>query len=503
MPKTATAAPLQHALFPSQSPRVSASPVSGRSALWMGLFFPRLSLEALDADVDTRPRAVIEEVRGKPIIHAASQPAREMGVETGMTLTAAYALCPELNTEQRDHSAEQACLTDLADGAVQYSSMVSLEPQALLLEIGASLKLFGGLQALWTRVDGDLRQQPYCVEIAVAPTPQAALLLARCGMKASITENAALRAVLGKLPLAVLPLTDKQATLLGKMGLRKLRDLWRLPSEGLIKRLGLEFIDYLDRLLGSKPEVRLPHKSAPQFFASWSFPLETDNMTFIIHGIEQLLPPLVNFMRLRELALNRLQLIFYHPDKEASRLELGTRQLCRDEAHLSTLIRERLNQEKLSAPVLELALDASEFHPAVIGNQSLFAPGAEQDTAWQQVLDQLQTRLGEQAICHLQLPDEHRPEYAWAYGPTHHAAPKTDVALAKKRPLWLLSQPQRLGCSLKGVELTSEQERIEGGWWDGFDIRRDYYRARDHNGRRLWLFRNLSDGEWYLHGLFG
>jgi protein ImuB len=149
-----------------------------------------------------------------------------------------------------------------------------------------------------------------------------------------------------------------------------------------------------------------------------------------------------------------------------------------------------------------LALDASEFHPAVINNQSLFGPGAEEDTAWQQVLDQLQTRLGEEAVCYLQLPDEHRPEYAWAYGPTQHAGAKTD-GLLKRRPLWLLSQPQRLRSPLKGVTLTSEKERIEGGWWDGFDIRRDYYRARDHNGRHLWLFRNLQDGEWYLQGLFG
>ncbi|MCG8081944.1 MAG: DNA polymerase Y family protein, partial [Candidatus Thiodiazotropha taylori] len=80
--------------------------------------------------------------------------------------------------------------------------------------------------------------------------------------------------------------------------------------------------------------------------------------------------------------------------------------------------------------------------------------------------------------------------------------PKTH-GLLKRRPLWLMSQPQRLGSGLKEIQLTSEMERIEGGWWDGFDIRRDYYRARDRHGRRLWLFRNLQDGEWYLQGLFG
>ncbi|MCG7939433.1 MAG: DNA polymerase Y family protein [Candidatus Thiodiazotropha lotti] len=502
MSESAAAAPLQHTLFPSQSPQAPKPSATGRSSLWMSLFFPRLSLEVLDADVDARPWAVIDEAHGKQIIHAASQPARKKGVETGIALTAAYALCPELATEQRDLPAEQARLTDLADEAMQYSSMVSLEPQALLLEVGASLKLFGGLQALHARVAGDLRQQPYRVEIAVAPSPQAALLLARCGMQACITESAALRAELGKLPLAVLPVSEKQASLLVRMGLRELRDLWRLPRAGLIKRLGLEFIDYLDRLLCDKPELRLSHKSAPIFSASWHFPQETENLTFILYGIEQLLPRLVHFMRLRELALNRLQVIFYHADKETSCLHLGTRQLCRDETHLSTLIRERFNQEKLSAPVLELVLLAAEFHPAAIGNQALFAPGEEQDTDWQQVLDQLQTRLGEEAVCHLQLRDEHRPEYAWAYTLTDHAEPQTH-GLLKRRPLWLLSQPQRLGSRLKEIQLTSESERIEGGWWDGFDIRRDYYQARDRHGRRLWLFRNLQDGAWYLQGLFG
>ncbi len=502
MAKTTAAVPLQHSLFQAQPLAVSSAPANRRTALWTCLFFSRLSLEVLQAEVDVLPWAVVDEVHGKQTIHAVSQPARTMGVQAGMALTAAYALCPELETERRDMAAEQACLSDLADRAGEYSSMVSLEPQALLLEIGASLKLFGGLQTLRRRMERELREQPHAMDIAIAPTPQAALLLARCGIESCVDESTALRAVLGNLPLASLPVTDKQAALLGKMGLRKLRDLWRLPRGGLIKRLGPAFIDYLDRLLGDAPEIRRLHRSAPVFSASWSFPRETENMTFILYAIEQLLPRLVNFMRLRELALNRLDVIFYHAHKETSRLQLGTRELCRDEAHISALIRERLNREKLSAPVLELALAASEFHPAVIANQALFAPGDEQDSSWQQVLDQLQTRLGEQALRQLQLRDDHRPERAWAYGPTPHTEVKTHNR--PKRPLWLLAQPRPLGNALKGIRPISEKERIEGGWWDGFDIRRDYYRAIDQSGRLLWLFRDLrGDGGWYLHGLFG
>jgi protein ImuB len=45
-------------------------------------------------------------------------------------------------------------------------------------------------------------------------------------------------------------------------------------------------------------------------------------------------------------------------------------------------------------------------------------------------------------------------------------------------------------------------ERIETGWWREAPIRRDYYRVDTENGCRFWLFRRLSDGQWFLHGWF-
>jgi protein ImuB len=47
-------------------------------------------------------------------------------------------------------------------------------------------------------------------------------------------------------------------------------------------------------------------------------------------------------------------------------------------------------------------------------------------------------------------------------------------------------------------------ERIETAWWDGGDIARDYYIARDLHGVRLWIFRERrSPHRWFLHGVFG
>jgi protein ImuB len=43
-------------------------------------------------------------------------------------------------------------------------------------------------------------------------------------------------------------------------------------------------------------------------------------------------------------------------------------------------------------------------------------------------------------------------------------------------------------------------ERIESGWWDGDEARRDYFIARLHGDSIGWLYR--ENGAWYLHGLF-
>lgn len=45
-------------------------------------------------------------------------------------------------------------------------------------------------------------------------------------------------------------------------------------------------------------------------------------------------------------------------------------------------------------------------------------------------------------------------------------------------------------------------ERIQTGWWRRPLIQRDYYRVETESGQRFWLFQNLCQGTWFLHGLF-
>jgi len=68
------------------------------------------------------------------------------------------------------------------------------------------------------------------------------------------------------------------------------------------------------------------------------------------------------------------------------------------------------------------------------------------------------------------------------------------------RPLWLLPRPEIANHSLTVI---SAAERIENGWWDRTDVRRDYYIACDPNGGCYWVYKTRhSVNDWYIHGVF-
>jgi len=111
---------------------------------------------------------------------------------------------------------------------------------------------------------------------------------------------------------------------------------------------------------------------------------------------------------------------------------------------------------------------------------------------------------------------EHRPEAAWRR--VHELRPASALRAigmgaggtrvsGMPRPVWLLDEPVPLAVNLQqlcreGSILEQGPERIESGWWDGKDVVRDYYIARQLHGARWWVFRERRTRCWYLHGMF-
>lgn len=451
---------------------------------------------------------ILDEHGDRSRIHTASRAAERYGISAGMPLGAAHALCPTLQGFPRDPEAETRSLKRLATWTTRFTSVVSLEPpQALLLEIGGSLRLFGGLEALQRELSAGLAARGHHVVTAVAPTALASLLLATHNHQVVLRREEALRSALGQLPIGALALDKRQHRRLTKAGIRLLRDLWRLPRDGLARRFGPALLDTLDQALGIQREARELFPMPPRFKAQRELDGEIDDTAVLLEAARGLFTRLADYLRRRDAGTTRIRLDLYHARGRSSRLEVGVRQCTRDAGHLFDLLKERLHRIRLSAPVIRIDLIADHMQAFETSPSSLFAqrdaappPGAE-DLQWQRTLEQLQARLGAKALYRLQVIPEHRPERAWS----RTATGVRDACPPAPRPLWLLPSPQALTPHRRRtLRLLTGPERIESGWWDSHDIRRDYFVAADDDGSRLWIFRDLADdGAWYLHGYFG
>src|SRR5476649_24306 len=131
--------------------------------------------------------------------------------------------------------------------AQAFTSFVSIEPpNALLLEIKGSVKLFGSLRSLHADMDACWRQLALPARSATAPSTLAALWLARAGAALQIEDSEKLPGHLAKLPIACTAWDDERLQTLRAMGVTSLGELMRLPRAGLARRLNPALVQELD-----------------------------------------------------------------------------------------------------------------------------------------------------------------------------------------------------------------------------------------------------------------
>ncbi len=481
------------------------------------------------------PLAALEAVSGMQRVVAVDALARAQGVMAGMALNAALALCPVLDARPRDPRREQALLVRLAELALNFTPRVSLEPpDGLLLEVRGSLGLFGGTGPL-VRALGEQR----CVALgltpwlAMAPTPLAALALARTGHPHQVTGGEHFVGVLAPLPLAVLRWPPRALERLASMGVHTLGAVLRLPRAGFARRFGREALEALDRLLGRRAEPRRAFIARERFRARCEPSFELTAHDAILRYLGPLLDDLEAFLRSRQAAITALHLRLQHRARHDGGpvLTRCTLRLAAPEfvaLRFAALLAEHLARIALPAPVIRCELRSGELLPFAAASAALWRPGEQGGGVGHEspaFIEQLRARLGADAVYGLCLVPEHRPEHAWRVTEPALGAACTGgrrggrgaryIARAAsraspfvhaghlRRPLWLLRSPEPLPCALQSLQLLEGPERIETGWWDGRDVARDYYIARDATGAELWVFRErLAPHGWFLHGMF-
>jgi protein ImuB len=478
---------------------------------WLALYLPSLSLQLFERTSQERlPLAVSERER----IIACNAAARALGVRPGLPEGAARALSETLRILPRRPAAERAALERLAAWALGFSDLVSLDleaerPAALVLEARRSLRLFGGAQALYQRLSEGAGALGWRVRCVLAPTPSAALLLAKAGYQGLIPSGVALRQALADLTPALL-IGERQAQEdLASMGVRSIGALLRLPRAGLAERFGLPLLQRIERLLGERADPRPPFSPPERFQAELELPAEAQSTDALIFPCRRLLDELGGFLAARQSGVQRLHWRLWHADVDATRFQLGCVRLEREPDPWLALLRERLERLRLPRPVRAIGVLSEVLSPLPPTAGELLGLGSPYDNADGALLDRLRARLGDQAVRGLARVADHRPERAWRWSEPATREPRATLPplTGAERPLWLLPEPllleQRGGRPwLDGpLRLGQGCERIETGWWDGFEIARDYYIAINHRGERLWVYREIGgERRWLLHG---
>jgi protein ImuB len=466
--------------------------------LWACLHFSDLPLHAVfDADEQAQLCALVDGPRQRQRVVFANASAAQHGVRPGQPLAAARAICPAVQVRARNPAAERRLLHSLAAWAYRFSSHVSLsEPDALLIEVGASLRLFGGWPVLERRLRRELARIGFAPGIAVAPMPAAARVLVSRHDGFFTVQREPMLSVLGNTPLSHSGLDGAAISLLYNVGMRTLRDVFALPRPELARRIGPAALAILDCMRGIDQEILPLYRPPDRFENRIDLDDRIEAWPPLLFPLRRLCSELALFLDARDGGVQRCELVLEHEDRTATRVAVELLTPQREARLLYDLVRSRLERVEIAQPVCGIALVARDLPTLRPQHQDLFEPKRAQALDWPELAERLRAHLGDDALRRLTSVADHRPERAWCFD--GNAQP---VAEIRPRPLWLL--PRALPLRGPAPHVLAGPERIETGWWDGTEARRDYYVVQTRAGQRAWAFlpAGASTG-WMLHGWF-
>ncbi|MBN1588217.1 MAG: DNA polymerase Y family protein [Pirellulales bacterium] len=436
-------------------------------------------------------------------------------------------------------------------------------PENLLLEIGSVSRLFGGEEIVARKIVDDFSGRGLEVHVAVGDTPGAAWAVAyglehgchghacvamlgdrehmptaSVGMApANIVPPGGAAEALAPLPLGALRLPADMLGVLAALGIDEIGQLMRLSRDALASRFGPELLCRLGQALGRVEEPIRTCRPTVAAAAEHGFDYPTAHRPALESHLRRLIARVAGELVARQEGVTRLrcEFVLEQGARRASarrggsegllRIEVGLYQASVSAGDLFELAWMQVERRSFSSPVATLRVEAIGTAPLEYRQGELFAQGPRESTRrLARLIDRLTARLGRRAVLGARLVADAQPELAYRYEPLIDRRARASRApwpcgrRQAPRPLLVAARPSPLEItrsSAGGMPLHFEEhhrmhrvvhlwgpERIETGWWRGRSVRRDYYRVETAEGRRLWVFRRLGDGKWFLHGRF-
>ena len=441
--------------------------------------------------------------------------------------------------------AAPAVLSDEALGwwALQFTPRVAWLDEALVVEVSACERLWGGHRQLLRQMDALNPVAPRRLQKvlgATAPIALARLRLFAAGRRPPADVPAAL-------PLHTLTAARDKLDLLARMGCTTWGDVAALPRGGLSRRLGPGLREALDVAWGLRPE-RHAWLALPEVFEQKvELPALAETAPGLMWAAQRLLGALQVWLRARQRGVSALELRWTFDRRRSEGIDLPphqalvvrTSQATQDIGHLRRLMGERLALATLAAPASWLWMRSLDTAPWAGATTSFLPEDNRPGDRLHELVERLSARLGPQQVVVPVVRADHRPERMQRWQPALRglgapavAAPPVDsLPAAGLWPAWLLPEPMALDvrdgqpCYQGRLRRLAGPQKLEAGWWSDEDdagrdtgaaaaaapapALRDYYIAHSPGAGLVWVFRErlpgggvARDARWFLQGFY-
>ena len=493
---------------------------------------------------DDAPGVVVAKENNALKIYSLDDVAAHYGLDVGMPLANARAICPHLVVFDADEARDAQLLNDIADWCDRFTPLVALDPpHGLYLDISGCAHLFGGEAALLKLVCDLLTAQGFAVSAAIAATSICARTLTR-HVHGKIVADGEEACAVAPLPVAALGASEAITTGLRRAGLKTIGDVAARARYEITARFGAAFTTRLEQALGEGDGPISPRKPLPDYIVEKRFaePILTD--TAIAATLSKLAQMLVGAMAREGKGARQLTACFFRTAGVERGIVVDTGQAVTRADVIDRLFRERL--DALSDPLDPgfgfdlIRLSASRTEIVVQQQHDLDAHVHDND-ALAALIDRIAARIGSQRVVVYLPQDTHIPERAELPVPAQQSLAAASQAVWQPRieaepplrPLRLFERPEEIQVIAQvpdgpparfvwrrashAVVRAEGPERIAMEWWrtDGKGLTRDYFRIEDEAGLRFWVYRDgLYDRErdpqtgrpvqpsWFMHGLF-
>lgn len=430
-----------------------------------------------------------------------------------------------------DEQQRTEALRGLSTWCLQFTPRVAVvEPlsavPAVVMEVEASVRLFGGKRKLVQRVKEESPDLGVG-QLAWAPTGLAAVALARSGVSNGFSGP--LDQVLDALPLGSLTSVAEHQAVLARLGCQTLGQVRVLPRGGLSRRFDGALLAAIDQAYGLRPEVHNWVELSDTFESKVELMSRVDVAPALLFVARRQLLQMSAWLAARQCGVTAFTLNWRHDDMfaktpgDGGELTIRTATPTRNIEHLTRLLAEHLAKVDLAAPVSDLRLVADDVHFYEDQNLSLLPDANQIGESMTLVLERIAARLGPDKVLRPVITEDHRPEWMCIWRPAAAKQGRPDArTVAVAQPTFVLKEPLRLATRghrplYQGpVQLLAGPHRVEGGWWHRAEedgravtkhVTRDYWLAVNEHAGLLWIFQTRLPGDaaetaWFLHGSF-